>query len=427
MARKPVVCLAGTLDTKGTEYEFVKQCLDEAGVDVLVVDCGVLGEPYFTPDIANNEVAARANVDLESLSAGVEGGPGGRVTAITKMSEGLAAVLQDLVAEKRIDAVLGLGGTGGTDLLSAAFRDLDMGVPKLIVSTMASNNTRPYVGHSDMMMANAVTDIAGLNSVSKPILSNAAHAVAGMAHGYQSTKQHAKGEKPLIAVSMFGVTTPGVMRIRGHLEDNGFDVVTFHAVGEGAGMEHLIDTGVIKGLIEFTLPEILNHWNKGIFDPGCERMSAAVRTGIPQVVVPGALECFNFGAPDTIPPEFNTPERNVLLHNPNITSLMATREEMALLGAYLADHVNQAPGPKAVALPLAGLDNYFKEGSQWHGVDVSPIFDAIRTTLNPDIELVEMDNNINDDAFADAVFDLFLTRWAEHQESSETLAAAGAS
>ena len=413
MSRKPVVCLAGTLDTKGTEYAYVKEALLAADVDVLVVDCGVLGEPYFRPDIAASEVAARAGVDLADFAAGVEGGAGGRSAAITKMSEGLRAVVADLCAEGRIDAVLGLGGTGGTDLLGGALQNLGIGVPKLIVSTMASNNTRPYVGHSDMMMMNAVTDIAGLNRISKLVLSNAAHAAAGMARGYEATKAQADASKPLIAISMFGVTTPGVMRIREQLEANGFEVVTFHAVGEGAGMEHLIDTGAIDGLIDYTLPEIINHWNKGIFDPGCERMEAAVRAGIPLVVVPGAAECFNFGARNTIPAEFDTDERNIIIHNPNITSLLATPDEMRRLGEYIADHVNQAPGPKAVALPLNGLDNYFKEGSQWHGVDVSPLLDTIRASLDPSIELVEMDNNINDTAFADAVYELFTKQWEQ--------------
>lgn len=415
MERKAVVCLAGTLDTKGTEYAYVRDCLVAAGVDVYVIDCGVIGEPLFTPDVASAHVAQKAGIRLEDFQAGVEG-VGGRVLAITKMSEGLQKVLEELVEQDRIDAVVGLGGTGGTDLLSGAFKNLPLGFPKLIVSTMASNNTRPYVGHSDMFMANAVTDIAGLNSISKQVLGNAANAVAGMAEGRARIQVQAEASKPLIAVSMFGVTTPGVMRIRGRLESEGFEVVTFHAVGEGAGMEHLIDHGAIDGLIDYTLPEVLNHWNQGIFDPGCERMTAAVRAGIPQVVVPGAIECFNFGAVDTIPARFNTPERNVLIHNPNITSLLATPEELVKLGEYVAEHVNQAPGPKAVGLPLGGLDNYFKEGSQWHGVDVTPLFDAIRKTLDPGVELLEMQNNINDEEFADAIFDLFMKQWAVRKQ-----------
>lgn len=419
MERNAVVCLVGTLDTKGTEYAFVKDCLIAADVDVFVVDCSVLGEPYFAPDVDAAHVAEKAGIRLEDFQSGVEGA-GGRVLAITKMSEGLQQVLEELVDQDRIDVVMGLGGTGGTDLLGGAFKNLELGFPKVIVSTMASNDTRPYVGHSDMLMANAVTDIAGLNSISKQVLGNAANAAAGMAKGRGRIQTQAEASKPLIAVSMFGVTTPGVMRVRSRLESEGFEVVTFHAVGEGAGMEHLIDQGAIDGLIDYTLPELLNHWNHGIFDPGCERMEAAVRTGIPQVVVPGAIECFNFGAVDTIPAEYNTPERNVLVHNPNITSLLATPDELVKLGEYVADHVNRSPGPKAMGLPLDGLDNYFKEGSQWHDVDVTPLFDAIRKTLDPGVELIEMQNNINDEEFADAIFELFMKQWAVRDQGAIT-------
>ncbi|WP_406689439.1 Tm-1-like ATP-binding domain-containing protein [Saccharopolyspora sp. ID03-671] len=425
MPRKPVVCLAGTLDTKGTEYAYVRDALIAAGVEVLVVDCGVLGAPYFAPDIAASEIADRAGIRLDDFAGSVEGA-GGRILAVAKMSEGLRSLLTELTEEGRIDAILGLGGTGGTDLLSGALKNLDIGVPKLIVSTMASNNTRPYIGHSDMMMMNAVTDIAGLNRISKQVLINAAHAAAGMARGYELTRSHAAASKPLIAISMFGVTTPGVMRIRERLENEGFEVVTFHAVGEGAGMEHLIDKGVIDGLIDFTLPEILNHWHKGIFDPGCDRMKAATRSAIPQVVVPGAAECFNFGARETVPAEFDTEERNVLIHNPNVTSLLATPDEMRRLGAYIAEHVNNSAGPAAVGIPLDGLDNYFKPGSQWNGVDVTPLLTSLRAGLNPSIEVIEKNTNINDPDFADAVFELFQKQWSRHRDLVPTAPAATA-
>ena len=407
------VCLTGTLDTKGEEYAYVKEQIEATGTNVLVVDCGVLGEPTFAPDITSAEVAAKAGVDLASFRGATEGD--GRVGANKAMAEGLTGVLADLVADNKIQAVLALGGTGGTDLASAAYRTLPLGFPKLIVSTMASNNTRPYVGHSDMYMANAVTDIAGLNSVSRVILANAAHSIAGMADHYEKTKELAAASEPLIGISMFGVTTPGVMRMREQLEADGFQVATFHAVGEGAGMEALVDEGMIAGLIDFTLPEIINRWNDGIFDPGIDRLKAMTRNDIPVVVVPGAAECFNFGAVDTIPEQYNVPERNVLIHNPNITSLQATPDELTKLGEYIAEHVNAAKGPKAMALPLGGLDNYFSEGSQWHGTDVSNLFEAIRSNLDDDIELVEMDKNINDEAFADAVYGLFKARWEQHQ------------
>ncbi len=390
------VCLTGTLDTKGEEYAYVKEQVEATGTNVLMVDCGVLGNPTFTPDVTAEEVAAKAGVDLAQWRDSSEDA-GGRVSANQAMSEGLTGIL--------------------TDLASAAYRELPLGFPKLIVSTMASNNTRPYVGHSDMYMANAVTDIAGLNSVSRVVLANAAHAIAGMADHYEKTKELSAASEPLIGISMFGVTTPGVMRMREQLEADGFQVATFHAVGEGAGMEALVDEGMIDGLIDFTLPEIMNRWNGGLFDPGIDRLKAMTRNDIPVVVVPGAAECFNFGAVDTIPDEYNTPERKVHIHNPNITSLHATNDELAKLGAYIAEHVNQAKGPKAMALPLGGLDNYFAEGSCWHGSDVTPLFEAIRSNLDDGIELVEMDNNINDEAFADAVYGLFKERWAQAQSA----------
>jgi uncharacterized protein (UPF0261 family) len=414
VANKPTVCIAGTLDTKGTEYKYLKECVEELGVDTLVIDCGTIGEPYFPPDIPSSEVAKRAGIDLARFAARIEGAEG-RPLAITKMGEGLGVLLGELLAEGKIDGVIGLGGTGGTDMLSPAFRSLPIGFPKLLVSTMASNNTRPYVGNSDMAMMNAVTDIAGLNRISLLILGNAAHAIAGEALGYAQNKARGEASKPLVALSMWGVTTPGVMRVRQNLEEHGFEVVVFHAVSEGGGMEELIDKGVIDAVIDMSLPEILNHWNKGIFDPGCDRMEAAIRAGIPEVVVPGALEAFNFGAPPTIPAEYQ--DRNIILHNPNITSLLATEEEMRALGKYVAEHVNAAPGPKAVALPLKALDNYMKEGNQWYGVDISPIFDAIREHLDPAVELVEMDNSINDPEFADRVFALFLERWNQYKQA----------
>jgi len=416
MTRKPIVCLAGTFDTKGVEYKYVKECIEAQAVDVLAVDCGVIGDPYFTPDIPSSTVAAKAGVTLAEFAERKEGSEG-RTRAVLKMGEGLGVVLQELVAEGRIDAVLGMGGTGGTDLLSPAFRKLPIGFPKLIVSTVGSGNTKPYVGSTDLGIMNAVTDIAGLNRISLLILANAAHSAAGMAKGYEFAQSQASASKPLVALTMWGVTTPGVMRMREHLEADGFEVIIFHAVGEGAGMEALIDGGVIDGLIDFSLPEILNHWNKGIFDPEIERMEAAIRTGIPVVVVPGALEAFNFGAIASIPAEYNTPERYVIEHNPNISSLRANEDEMRRLGEYVADHVNRAPGPKAVAIPWKATSNYGGRGSQWEGLDLHPMLDPLISNLDSTIEVLEMDANINDEPFADAVYELFKARWEQSRAS----------
>ena len=222
-------------------------------------------------------------------------------------------------------------------------KKLPLGFPKFLVSTVASGNTREYVGTSDITMMNSVTDIAGLNRISAIVLANAAHAAAGMALNYSKTQKYAAGSNPLIAMTMFGVTTPGVMRIREGLEAIGFDVITFHAVGQGLAMEELVTAGVVDGVIDYTLPELLNYKNGGIFSAGPDRMNAASDKGIPLVIVPGAAECFNFGPVSSIPEKYNTPERKVIIHNPTITSLLASQQELAELGVYCLLYTSPSP------------------------------------------------------------------------------------
>jgi uncharacterized protein (UPF0261 family) len=295
-----------------------------------------------------------------------------------------------------------------------AFKQLPLGFPKLVVSTVASGNTREYVGTADMTMMNSVTDIAGLNRVSAIVLANAAHSAAGMAINYAATKKYAQGSNPLIAMTMFGVTTPAVLRVREGLEAKGFDVIVFHAVGQGKAMEELIDAGVVDGVCDMTLPELLNFMNDGIFSAGPDRMTAASAKGLPLVVVPGAAECFNFGPVASIPAQFNTPERKVIVHNPTITSLLATPDELVKIGEYVADHVNKTTGPVAVLFPLLGLDKYMSPGSPWFGPEyLAPLFSTIRENLRKDIEIVELENHINDTDFADAVFNKFMELWAK--------------
>ena len=408
--RKPVVALPGTLDTKAAEYEFVRQQVEASGCEALVIDISVLGGDYFEPNIKMEEVAAAAGADLAEFAARVEGDT--RVRANLAMSRGLAVILKRLTEEGKIDAVLGMGGTGGTDSLSAAFRQLPLEMPKMLVSTMASNNTKPYVGNSDMIMMYSVTDIAGLNSISKVVLSTAAHAAAGMARGYAETKKMTEKTRPLIAMTMWGVTTPFVMKMRGILEANGFDVVVFHAVGEGSAMEELIDAGVIDGVIDGALPEILNHKLGGIFDAGPDRMSAAARKGIPELVVPGAIEAFNFGAPETIPEKYNVPERKAILHNPNISSLRATPEEMLWLADYVAEHVNRNKERAEIYLPTLGLDHYMSEGSPWFGRKfLVPLFERLKEKA--EVPVTEMAHFINDEAFAEAVAERFMEMFRE--------------
>lgn len=408
--RRSVVALAGTLDTKAVEYGFVKEEILKHGCDVIMIDTGVLGEPGFEAEIKREEIAKAGGVKLSDFAARVEGDT--RVRATMAMGKGLAVILKKLLKEGKIDAVLGMGGTGGTDCLSSAFRQLPLEFPKMIVSTMASNNTKPYVGNSDLIMMYSVTDIAGLNNISRAVLATAAHAAAGMANGYEDTRKMLGSSKPLIGMTMWGVTTPFVMKMREILESKGFDVAIFHAVGEGAAMEELIEEGVIQGVIDGALPEILNWKNGGIFSAGPNRLMAASKMGIPEVIVPGAVEAFNFGAMDTVPEEYNTPARNVFLHNPNITSLRATQEELIWLAEYVADRINKNAGPKAIYLPTLGLDRYMAEGGPWYGAEyLKPFFDTLKEKTFSDTPITEMENMINDEEFAIAVANKFLELW----------------
>jgi len=416
MSKNRTVALAGTLDTKGPEYEFVKARILEAGADVIMIDTGVLGAPYFKPDISAEEVAAAAGAKLEDLRTGREGSDT-RAVACTTMSNGLLKILKGLIADGKCGAVLGLGGTGGTTLLSMAMKQLPLGFPKFLVSTVASGNTREYVGTSDITMMNSVTDIAGLNRISALVLANAAHAAAGMAMNYATTQKYAEGSKPLIAMTMFGVTTPAVLRVREGLEKRGFDVIVFHAVGQGMAMEELVNAGVVDGVVDMTLPELINYKNGGIFSAGPDRMNAASDKGIPLVIVPGAIECFNFGPVNSIPEKYNTPERKVIIHNPTITSLLASQEELVELGIYVAEHANKAKGPVAVLFPLLGLDKYMAPGSPWFGPEyIKPLFDAIRSKLDKKIPLIELEKHINDAEFADAALEAFLKVWEQRKK-----------
>lgn len=401
----PTVVLIGTLDTKGREYAFVRDRLVDAGVTPLVVDCGVLGEPPFVPEVTAADVARAGGSDLGALRFGREGSDT-RAVALAAMERGAVAIVGRLRAEGRCDGVLGLAGSGGSAVISAAMRALPLGVPKLLVSTMASGNIAAYVGSRDLAVMHAVTDIAGLNRVSRAILTNAALAIAGMVQGRSTA--HAGG-KPLVGITMFGVTTPGVLRIVARLEAAGFETIVFHAVGSGGrAMEELIEEGVIDGVIDYTISELTDELLGGIFSAGPRRLEAAGRRGIPQVVVPGALEVLNFGPRTTIPPAYDRPERRILIHNANVSAVRIDREESVRLGTILADKLNAARGPTAVLLPLKGLDSYEAPGGPFADPDADEaLFAALRARLRPEIPVTAIEANINDLAFADAAADTF--------------------
>jgi uncharacterized protein (UPF0261 family) len=393
------VVLVGTLDTKGAENEFVRDRLRAAGVDVLVVDTGVLEPPGFPPDITRQEVAAAAGADFDALVAARDRG-----AAITAMAEGAKVVIRRLYEEGRLDGALALGGTGGTSIATRAFRPLPLGVPKVVVSTAASGNTADYIRETDLVLMPSVTDIAGLNRISTRILANAAAAVAGMVTS--APLPAAAAGRPMVAASMFGVTTPCITRARARLETLGYEVLVFHMTGTGGRtLESLAAQGLLAGVLDATTTELADELMGGIFSAGPDRLSAAGKAGIPQVVSVGALDMVNFGPMDTVPDQFK--DRNLYVHNPITTLMRTTAEENTELGTRLARRLNAATGPTSLFLPLRGVSAIDVDGAPFRDEAADrALFSAIHHGLDTQrVELVEMDTDINDDRFADAMAD----------------------
>jgi uncharacterized protein (UPF0261 family) len=389
------VVIVGTLDTKGEEIGFARDVLQSQGVDTHVVDVGVMGDPEFEPDTGANEVAEAADSTLEQLREDADRGE-----AMEAMGEGAATVVTRMHDDGIVDGVLGLGGSGNTSIATTAMRALPVGVPKVMVSTMASGDTEPYVGAKDVMMLYSVADIEGLNQLSRKVIANAALAMVGMVTNDSGVEVE---EKPTIGVTMFGVTTPCVQTAREYLEERGYETIVFHATGTGGrAMEDLIRQGVIDGVLDVTTTEWADELVGGVLAAGPERLDAAAETGTPQVVSTGALDMVNFGPRDSVPEEFE--ERQFHAHNPQVTLMRTTPEETAKLGEIIAEKLNTASGPTALFLPLEGVSMLDVEGEDFHDLEAdSALFDALREYLDESVELVERETDINDDAFAEAM------------------------
>jgi uncharacterized protein (UPF0261 family) len=388
------VLLIGTLDTKGEEYAFLRERLALGGVESIVADCGTADPPRgIEPDIPREQVLAGTGVELASLTD--------RGTAVGAMAGAAAALARRLHAEGRIDGVLAAGGSGNTAIATAAMRALPVGVPKLMVSTMAAGQTADYVGGTDVTLMASVTDVAGLNSISARILANAAAAMAGMVTA--PAIEHGAA-RPLVGATMFGVTTPCVTRAREALEERGYEVLVFHATGTGGrAMESLVAGGFLAGVLDATTTELCDDLVGGVLSAGPDRLEAAGRAGVPQVVSLGALDMVNFGARDSVPPQFA--DRELYVHNPSITLMRTTPEECGELGRRIARKLSAATGPTALFVPLAGVSAIDADGQPFHDPDAdAALFEALREGLDRErVELVEMDCNVNDAAFADAM------------------------
>jgi uncharacterized protein (UPF0261 family) len=303
------VVLVGTLDTKGREYAFLRDRVREHGVDVVLVDCGIMGEPLAEPDVTRQEVARAAGADVDALASA-----GDRGAAVAAMAEGAAAIVTRLHAEGRLDGILGLGGSGNSALVTHAMRALPVGVPKLMVSTVASGDTRPYVGAVDVAMMYSVVDIAGVNRISARIMTNAAGMIAGAAKSEPPTGAE---EKPLVGATMFGVTTPCVTTARERLVELGYEVLVFHATGTGGqSLEALARGGFLAGVLDVTTTELADDLVGGVLSAGPDRLEAAGALGLPQVVSLGALDMVNFGPRDSVPERFAG--RNLYVHKSSL-------------------------------------------------------------------------------------------------------------
>jgi uncharacterized protein (UPF0261 family) len=403
MAAKTVL-LIGTLDTKGREYAYVRDLIRARGHKTVVLDAGVLGEPVFEPDSPAARTAEAGGDSLDELRERRDRGH-----ALEIMGLGARALALELLAAGAFDAVFAMGGSGGTSIGATAMQALPVGMPKLIVSTMASGNVAPYVDVKDITMMYSVVDVAGLNRVSRRVLANAAGAICGMAE----QEAGASEAKPLVAATMFGVTTPCVDRVRERIEDAGFEVLVFHAVGSGGrAMESLIADGFVAGVADVTTTEWCDELCGGVLSAGPTRLDAAARAGVPQVVSLGALDMVNFGPADTVPEAFRG--RTLYVHNPQVTLMRTTPDECRRLGEVIAGKLNAATGPTTLFIPRKGVSMIDAEGMPfWSPEADAALFDALRTNLDRSkVDLVELDAHINDPAFADALADRLLAQLA---------------
>ncbi len=406
------VYLLATLDTKGDEADFVRRQLASQGVAVTLVDVGCLGKPAVEADISREQVYSAAGADLAEVQH-----RGDRGHAVTTAAAGAAAILShaifsDDTAAGKVSGILGLGGSAGSTIASAAMRVLPIGVPKLLVSTLASGQVRHYVGDKDILMLNAVVDISGINRISRAILTNAAAAMAGMVRAREAQQSAAfdaaTTDRPLVAATMFGVTTPCVEAARRILADAGYEVIVFHATGSGgAAMESLIREGLFDGVLDITTTELADELVGGVLTAGPNRLTAAAEKGVPQVVSVGATDMVNFHAPDTIGKQFA--ERKFYQHNASVTLMRTTADECKQIGDEVGRKLAASQGPTVVFLPTKGVSAIDARGQPFDDPSArKALFAAIRGALGEAgaadrVEVVELDQHINDEAFAEAM------------------------
>jgi len=393
-ASASTIVVIGALDTKGAEVAFLRDQIEERGHRALVIDSGVLGEPAFPAAISRQEVAQAGGSSIAALVAESDRGH-----AVTVMMDGMRAVVLKLFQAGKLDAIIGMGGGAGTAVGTAAMRALPLGIPKVMVSTLASSDVRGFVGVKDITMMPTIVDISGLNRISRGIFTRAAAAVCGMVEA----RVPEADDKPLVAASMFGNTTKCVEAARALIERDGFEVLVFHATGAGGEtMEGLIESKQIAGVLDVTTTEWADELMGGVMAAGPTRLEAAARSGTPAVIAPGCLDMVCFWKPDSIPEKYR--HRNIYVHNPNITLVRTNPEENVELGKIIAGKLNLSVGPVAVYFPTKGLSVVSTTGGpySWPEADAA-LLESLQKHLRTDIPVHVFETHINDPVFAEAM------------------------
>jgi uncharacterized protein (UPF0261 family) len=397
------ICLIGAFDTKGEEYAFVREQILVRGYKVFMVNTGITGSTHLFPvDIEANNVAEAGGSSLEELRKKMDRGE-----AMKVMCAGAPAIVKSLYDNEMFDGIIGMGGTGGTAVVTSAMRVLPVGIPKVCVSTTASGDVGVYVGTKDITMIPSIVDVAGINRISRIIFSRAAGAICGMV---ETDIPESSEDRPVIAASMFGNTTPCVNACVADLTTQAYEVLVFHATGTGGKtMESLIREGLVDAVLDITTTEWADTVCGGVFDAGPERLDAAGQRGIPHLIVPGCVDMANFGGMDTVPEKYKKVKRTFYEWTPSVTLMRTNKEENEKMGKTFAEKANAAKGPVAFLIPLKGVSMLDSDNQPFCDREADKaMFDAIKANVREGIKVVEMDNNINDPEFSARAVEMML-------------------
>jgi uncharacterized protein (UPF0261 family) len=397
------ICIIGAFDTKAEDHAFLREEILKIGDPVVTVNIGVLGTTTLFPvDFEANEVVKAVGLDLDQIRA-----QGDKAVAMKAFDQGAPSLVRRLYEQGTFDGVIGMGGSGGSSIIASAMRALPIGVPKVLVSTVASGDVSFYVRGKDITIIPSIVDVAGLNRISRLIYARAAGAICGMV---RNEPPPASGDRPIITASMFGNTTDCVNACVKALNDKGFEVLVFHATGAGGrAMETLVTDGLVEGVLDITTTEWADELCQGVFSAGPERLDAPGQRGLPHLIVPGCVDMANFGAPSTVPEKFRQANRLFYEWNPSVTLMRTNVEENRQMGEIFAKKANAATGPVAFLIPLRGVSMLDGDGQPFCDREADrAMFDAIKANIKPGIRVVEMDLNINDPAFASKAVEVML-------------------